>query len=161
MSKTTWMLVGILALGLFGTAGLKAQRPETDQIMKKLTPVIFVEEIEPCLEFWVDRLGFAKTMEVPEGDRLGFVAVQAGTVELMYQSRASVAGDIPALAAGPFHKSGVLFIEVTSLDALRPKLEGVELVFPERTTFYGSREIGVYAPCGTAVIFAEMPEQHD
>ena len=25
--------------------------------MKKLTPVILVNEIEPCLAFWTDRLG--------------------------------------------------------------------------------------------------------
>ncbi len=124
--------------------------------MKKLTPVIFVEEIEPCLAFWEDRLGFQRTIEVPDGGRLGFAAVANGNVEVMYQSRASIAADVPALAEGPFAKSGALFIEVQSLDALKPKLEGVEVVVPERTTFYGAREIFVRAPCGTVVGFAEM-----
>ncbi len=41
--------------------------------MKKLTPVLLVEEIEPCLAFWVERLGFQKVTEVPEGNKLGFV----------------------------------------------------------------------------------------
>lgn len=66
--------------------------------MMKLSPVLFVETIEPCLGFWVDRLGFTRTMEVPYGDGLGFAAVASGAVEVMYQSRASVADDIPALA---------------------------------------------------------------
>jgi len=35
--------------------------------MKKLTPILLVKEIEPSLPFWVDRLGFKKTVEVPEG----------------------------------------------------------------------------------------------
>lgn len=126
--------------------------------MKKLTPVIFVEEIEPCIAFWVERLGFEQTMQVTEGDKLGFAAVQSGDVEIMYQSRASVAHDIPALADGPLAKSGVLFVKVENLDAVKAKLEGTETIFPERTTFYGSREIGVRAPCGTAVIFAEMSQ---
>ena len=33
--------------------------------VKKITPVLFAEEIEPCLKFWVERLGFEKTIEVP------------------------------------------------------------------------------------------------
>jgi len=39
----------------------------------KITPVLVVEEIEPCLPFWVDRLGFQNVAQVPEGDSLGFV----------------------------------------------------------------------------------------
>jgi len=128
--------------------------------MQKLTPIIFVDAIEPCLEFWVDRLGFEKTMEVPEGDRIGFAAVQAGSAEIMYQTGTGLAADLPELAKGPFTRSGgALFIEVSDLDALKPKLEGVEIVVPERTTFYGSREIWVRATCGTVVGFAEFPEQ--
>jgi len=127
--------------------------------MKKLTPVIVVDDIEPSLEFWVDRLGFDLTMEVPEGDRLGFAAVQAGGVEIMYQTRASAAADLPELAEGSLERSAALFIEVSDLDALRPKLEGVEMVVPERTTNYGAREIWVRAPCGTVVGFAEFDEQ--
>lgn len=52
--------------------------------VKKLTPVLFVPAIEPVLPFWVDRLGFAKTVEVPEGDSIGFVILQKDGVELMY-----------------------------------------------------------------------------
>jgi hypothetical protein len=145
--------MGLLSLALI-VAGCIS--PELDRDMKRLTPVIFVEEIEPCLGFWVDLLGFEKTAEVPEGDRLGFVMLRSGTAEIMYQSRASVANDIPALAEGPFDKSGSLYIEVADLDAIKAKLEGVPTIFPERLTFYGAREIGVRAPCGTAVLFAQM-----
>ena len=60
-------------------------------MIKKLTPVLYVEEIEPCLDLWVNRLGFARTVEVPEGDKLGFVTLAKDGVEVMYQSRASVA----------------------------------------------------------------------
>ena len=127
--------------------------------MKKLTPVIVVDAIEPSLEFWVDRLGFEKTMEIPEGDRLGFAAVQAGAIEIMYQTRSSAAADLPELAEGSLERSVALFIEVTDLDAVRSKLEGVEKVVPERTTSYGAREIWVRAPCGTVVGFAAFPEQ--
>jgi len=129
--------------------------------MKKLTPVLLVEEVEPCLGVW-QRLGFEKTMEVPEGDRIGFAAMQRGPVEIMYQSRASVAADLPVLADLDYTRDGLgLFIQVENLDDVKERLAGavdvVEL-FPERDTFYGSREIGIRTPCGTHVVFAEFPE---
>ena len=46
--------------------------------MKKLTPILVVDAIEPCLPFWTQRLGFTVNAEVPEGDRLGFVMFQQG-----------------------------------------------------------------------------------
>jgi uncharacterized glyoxalase superfamily protein PhnB len=125
--------------------------------MKKLTPVILVEEIEPYLPFW-ERLGGERTIEVPEGDRLGFAAVRLGDVEIMYQSRASVAADVPALAEGPFTRDGIgLFIEVEDLDGVSRRLGSeAEVIVPERRTFYGARELGVRTPCGTIVTFAEF-----
>lgn len=125
--------------------------------MKKLTPVLMVEEIEPCLPFWVDRLGFRKTAEVPEGDRLGFVILAKDGVEVMYQSRESVAKDVPALAevrGGPTF----LYVEVAELDAVERALAGLEPVIPRRTTFYGAQEIGVREPCGNYVTFAQFPQ---
>jgi len=51
--------------------------------VKRITPVLLVKEIEPLIPFWVDRLGFTKTIEVPDGNKLGFVAFQKGAVEVM------------------------------------------------------------------------------
>lgn len=128
-------------------------------LMKKLTPVILVEEIEPCLPFWVERLGFAKTAEVPEGEKLGFVMLAKDGVQVMYQSRASVAKDVPALAQGEFRPTTGLFVEVSNLKDVIAKMKGAEVVVPERTTFYGAHELGVREPGGSVVIFAEFAEQ--
>jgi uncharacterized glyoxalase superfamily protein PhnB len=127
--------------------------------VKKLTPVLLVEEVEPCLGFW-EALGFEKTIEVPEGDRIGFAAMARNGVEIMYQSRASVAADMPALADLEYTRDGLgLFIEVADLEDVKRRLAsavGAEETFPERTTFYGAREVGVRAPCGTHVVFAKF-----
>ena len=61
--------------------------------VKRITPVLLVKEIEPIIPFWVDRLGFTKTIEVPDGNKLGFVAFQKGAAEVMYQTYASVEKD--------------------------------------------------------------------
>ena len=127
--------------------------------MKKLTPVLIVDEIEPCLPFWVDRLGFEKTVEVPEGSRLGFVILRKDGVEVMYQSRESVENDVPALVPeeGGARPIG-LFVEVSDVGAVERALAGFDVVVPRRRTFYGMDEVGVREPGGNAVIFAQAVE---
>jgi uncharacterized glyoxalase superfamily protein PhnB len=121
-------------------------------MIKKLTPNLIVESIEACLPFWVDRLGFTRQTEVPEGDRLGFVILTRGEVELMLQSQASLHKDVRPLADGPYRAA--LYLEVEDLAPIRAALAGWPLVVPERTTFYGAREIIVRDPAGNAVSFA-------
>jgi len=131
--------------------------------MKKLTPIMTVEAIEPCLPFWTERLGFDVTATVPHGDVVGFAMLQKGDVELMYQSRASIVDDLgpaadtaghPGLVEHLADSTTTLFIEVDDLDAVAVALEGTDVVVPRRQTFYGMDEIFVRAPCGTLVGFA-------
>jgi hypothetical protein len=119
---------------------------------KKLTPVLMVEAIEPCLPFW-ERLGWVKVVDVPHGDVLGFAILVKDDVELMYQSRASVAEDVPPLAKSPMGGT-FLFLEVDDLDAVIKLLGKTPVVFPRRKTFYGMDEIGVREPGGNAITFA-------
>ena len=122
--------------------------------VKRITPVLFVKEIEPVLPFWVDKLGFTKTIEVPHGNKIGFVALQKESTEVMYQSYASVADDMPLIAEtrkGPTF----LYIEVDNLDAVLSALKDSKIVQPERTAFYGMREVGFQEPGGHYVTFAQ------
>ena len=123
--------------------------------MNRLTPVLMVEAIEPCLPFWIDRLGFTKTAEVPEGDALGFVILARDGVEIMYQTRASVSNDVAPLASNPMGGS-MLYIDVEDIDAVEQALAGVAAVVPRRTTFYGAEEVIVREPGGNCVAFAQF-----
>lgn len=122
--------------------------------MKKLTPVIMVDAIEPCLPFW-ERLGFAKVAEVPEGDRLGFVILVKDSVEVMYQTHESVEKDAAGLVPRTPGHGAALFIEVSDVASVASALEGIEIVVPRRKTFYGMDEIGVREPGGHTVMFAQ------
>jgi hypothetical protein len=122
--------------------------------VKKVTPLLYVEAIEPSLGFW-EQLGFQKTVEVPHGSKLGFVILQNGSIEVMYQTRASVAEDIPPLANSPMRGS-FLFIEVDDLDAIERALSAAEKVVPRRKTFYGADELIVKEPAGNIVTFAQF-----
>jgi uncharacterized glyoxalase superfamily protein PhnB len=125
--------------------------------MRKLSPLLTVEAIEPCLSFWIDRLGFAKVVEVPDGSSLGFVILAKDGVEIMYQSRASVAKDIPPMASAAANAMPAmgLFIEVADIDAVEQSLAGVAHVIPRRKTFYGMDEVVVRDPGGYVVVFAQ------
>jgi uncharacterized glyoxalase superfamily protein PhnB len=125
--------------------------------IRRVTPVLVVDEIEPSLAFWVGRLGFVATAEVPEGDRLGFVILEKDGVEVMFQTRDSLRADVPALADAPAATS--LFIEVLDLDAVAEAVEGLEVLIPRRRTFYGMDEIGVREPGGHPVTFAQPVEK--
>ena len=122
--------------------------------MKKLTPVIMVDAIESCVPFW-ERLGFTKTAEVPEGDRLGFVILSKDNVEVMYQTHESVEKDAPGLVARERGHGAGLFIEVSDVESVERALTGLEIVVPRRKTFYGMDEIGVREPGGHVVMFAQ------
>ncbi|HEX8210076.1 MAG TPA: VOC family protein [Longimicrobium sp.] len=124
--------------------------------MKNLTPILYVERIEPAIPFWVDRLGFARTAEVPHEDHLGFLILQKDGVEVMYQTRDSVHADAPELAERLQMEGSLLFIEVDDLDGVERALEGVERVVPRRKTPYGADEIFVREPAGNLVGFAQF-----
>ena len=123
--------------------------------MKKLTPVLAVQAIEPVLPFWIDRLGFEKTAEVPHDDALGFVILKHGDVEIMYQTQASIEADLGSLARIPLGGTS-LFIEVDDLDDVERRLDGIPHVIPRRKTFYGADEIVVREPCGNLVTFSHF-----
>jgi uncharacterized glyoxalase superfamily protein PhnB len=155
-----------LALALFcGFALVQANPIEEKKPMnvKKITPVLLVNEIEPVLPFWIDRLGFAKTMEVPDGNKLVFVAFQKGPTEVMYQTYASVEKDAPpAMAAAARKGPTYLYLEVDNLDAVLAAMKDVQKVMPERTAFYGMREFAVQDPSGHFITFAQptAPPKH-
>ncbi len=153
---------------LLGTAATALNTLESKATsMKKATAIITVEEIEPCLPFWTEGLGFEITASVPHEAKMGFAMLQHGEVELMYQSRASVQADLGPGGARAGHEDlagdmargmATLFIEVDALDPILPALERASVVVPRRTTFYGMDEIFVMAPCGTLVGFAARVE---
>src|SRR5581483_73949 len=143
----------LLLVNIFGGQSQQDQKGTEKAMIKKLSPVLYVEAIEPCLPFW-DRLGFQKVAEVPEGDKLGFVILVKDGVEVMYQSRASLAKDIPSLANSDFKSSTVLYMEVSNLEEVLGHLKDAEVVVPKRKTFYGASEIFVREPGGNVIAFA-------
>ena len=124
--------------------------------VKKITSILFAEEIEPCIQFWTEKLGFQKIIEVPEGNKTGFVLLEKNGIELMYQSFASVEKENAATAVAVRKGPSFLYIEVADLDAALAATKGAEMVMPVRTTFYQAKEFGIQDPVGHYLIFAQQ-----
>jgi uncharacterized glyoxalase superfamily protein PhnB len=122
--------------------------------MKKLSPILAVEVIEASLAFWMDALGFTKTVEVPHDDALGFVILEKDGYEVMMQTIASIESDVPA--AVPPAGASLLYIEVEDLSAIEEAVADYELLVGRRKTFYGAEEIFVREPGGNVVGFAQF-----
>jgi uncharacterized glyoxalase superfamily protein PhnB len=125
--------------------------------VKRVTPVLFVEKVEPCLEFW-ERLGFQRAMEVTDGNALAFAAVQKDGVEIMYQSTASAMKDPSASAASRqrLDSHAFLYVEVADLNAILAGLQGTKLDVEKHTTPYGATEFVVRDPGGHFITFAHF-----
>ena len=132
-----------------------AQSQEKPMTIRKMTPNLYTDDVQACVKFWVDRLHFEKTMEVPEGSGLAFAALQKGPIELMYGSYASLekgAGTAQTFERG----TSFLFIEVEDLDAVFTAMKGAPIVAPVHKTFYGSTEFTVRDPAGHLITFAQF-----
>jgi catechol 2,3-dioxygenase-like lactoylglutathione lyase family enzyme len=128
----------------------------TDPIqLNSLAPILVVDAIEPCLPFWVDKLGFTATVTVPDASPFDFAIMARDGLEVMLQTRASAAADLQAGAAGL--GAGVVYLSVAALEPVLAALGDVEVAVPRRTTFYGADEIWVRDPAGNLVGFAAQP----
>jgi uncharacterized glyoxalase superfamily protein PhnB len=123
--------------------------------VKKLTANLYTDDVESCVKFWVERMNFEKTAAVPDEGKLVFAALQAGNIELMYGSWASLEQD--AVVSGSFQKgTSFLFIEVDDLGAVLNTMNGIPLVSPVHETFYGATEFSVKDPAGHLITFAHF-----
>jgi uncharacterized glyoxalase superfamily protein PhnB len=145
------MLLGLSVLN----ANPTQEKPPMN--VKRITPVLLVKEIEPLIPFWVDRLGFTKAVEVPDGNKLGFVIFQKGSVEVMYQTYASVEKDAPPSMSTEARRGATyLYMEVDNLDAVLAAMKDARMVMPVRMAFYGMKEFAVQDPEGHFITFAQQ-----
>lgn len=127
---------------------------------KRLTPVLFVERIEPCLELWEKCLGFNRVASVPEGDHLGFAILVHDGIEVMYQTWTSLAEDLPALGQESHASRQFLFIEVADIAVIESQLRDVEYVVRKRETFYGMTEVIIRDAAGHVIAFAQQTQKN-
>ena len=122
----------------------------------KLTPNLLVASVERSLAFYVETLGFARGMTVPDESPFAFGSVTGGTIEIFFNEASGAIKEYPGFAGKPIGCTGTLFIEVDGVNALHDRLQGkVTIVMPIETKFYGMREFAIADPDGYVITFAE------
>jgi uncharacterized glyoxalase superfamily protein PhnB len=129
-------------------------------MINKSTPILHVKSVEPSLQFWTERFEFKPTIQVPEGDHIGFVALENRAVELMYQTYEGMQSDENnPLAQTVDQGPSFLFMEVPDITAVIEALNGAQVVQDLHETFYGAKEVVAKEPGGHFIIFSELPKQ--
>jgi uncharacterized glyoxalase superfamily protein PhnB len=152
-------LTGLLVL--VGTAvSATYSGKENATMIDRSTPILHVKSVEPSLKFWTERFGFKTTIQVPEGDHIGFVAVESGSIELMFQTYEGMKGD----ASNPLAKAAdqgpsFIFMEVPDINAVIEALKGADVVQGLHDTPYGAKEVVAREPGGHFVIFSQLPKK--
>jgi uncharacterized glyoxalase superfamily protein PhnB len=127
---------------------------------KKLTPNLVVANVERSLAFYVDTLGFARGMTVPEQSPFVFASVTNGSIEIFLNDAATAIKEYPSFAGKPIGATGTMFIEMEGIDAFHDAVvPKVKITMPIVTQFYGMREFAIEDPDGYVITFAERVPQ--
>src|SRR5882724_7359060 len=149
-----------LTLLVYTAASVAHSNEEKKTMINKSTAILHVKAVEPSIKFWNERFGFKTTIQVPEGDHIGFVAIDNGSVELMYQTYEGMKSDdgnplAKVVEQGP----SFIFMEVPDINAVISALRRDEVVQGLHQTFYGAKEVVAREPGGHFVIFSQLPKQ--
>lgn len=130
------------------------------------TPKLMVEDVNRTVAFYVEALGFSfvrgvvqglrdEVTDWPASGRLAFALVASGQARLMFQSRASLAAELPRLAEARIGGTVILTLDCDDLDDLYARVsERVPFIKAPHLTFYGARECSFEDINGYVLTFA-------
>src|SRR5882762_9077531 len=113
------LAITLVLLSVATAISTASSAKEKTIMINKSTPILHVKAVEPSIKFWNERFGFKTTIQVPEGDHIGFVAIDNGSVELMYQTYEGMKSDdgnplAKVVEQGP----SFIFMEVPDINAV-------------------------------------------
>jgi lactoylglutathione lyase len=124
--------------------------------LKKMTSNLMVEHVNETVAFYKDVLGFALLASVPEEGQFDWAMMKQGGVEIMFQSRASLSGDVPQFKDKAIGGTLTLYVDVQDIKGLYASLQGkVTILHEMATTFYGAQEFTIQDCNGYILTFAE------
>lgn len=123
---------------------------------KKLTPNIMVEDIDRTIAFYKETLGFELLATAPEQGPFDWAMLRRDEVDVMFQTRASLEGELPVLKQKEIGGALTLYIAVENIKELYACLQGNVTVLQDmHTTFYGAQEFAIQDCNGFVLTFAE------
>jgi uncharacterized glyoxalase superfamily protein PhnB len=175
MRNTLPAIQVILIIFVVAIAGCK-ERKETDikkenVMYRKLTTNMMVEDVSRTVDFYSEVLGFELVIGVPEnsqeivttmqkGQALGFAIMKCGNIDMMFQTKQSLAKEVPEFSSMDIGGSLTFYIEVQDVRGLYAKLKDkVTIVKDMQTTFYGMQEFYIRDCNGYILTFAERIQE--
>jgi len=124
--------------------------------LHKLTPNLMVESVDETLQFYRDVLGYTINATAPEERPFNWASLERDGVSFMFQSRESLAEELPAFQQAPLGASLTFFIFISGLEELYAQVkERAHILKPPYTTFYNMREFVLSDNNGYLLVFAE------
>jgi uncharacterized glyoxalase superfamily protein PhnB len=124
-------------------------------MFKTLSPNIMVDDLPGTIRFYTEQMGFSVEATAPEQPPYDWASLRRDGVNLMFQTRASLGGDVPALKDQPIGGALTFYIQVDDVEALYAELKDiVEILHEPHTMFYGAREFDCRDCNGYMLTFA-------
>ena len=123
--------------------------------MESLAPNIFTNNIQETVALYTI-LGFNVTMSVPEqGDELVWAMMVNGSVTIMFQTFASLEGELPEISRND-GGSLLLYINVKDIQGFFDRIKDkVKVLKGLEKTFYGATEFSILDNNNYVLTFAE------
>jgi uncharacterized glyoxalase superfamily protein PhnB len=135
---------------------LKDEEGCTTVRLKKMIPNLMVEDVNSTIVFYRDVLGFELLTTVPEAGQFNWAMMRRDGVEIMFQTRTSLAEEVPVLGDRAMGGALTFYTEVEDVQSLYTDLLGkVAIVQDMHKTFYGTREFAIQDCNGFVLAFAE------
>ena len=124
-------------------------------MMQSMTPNLMVHDVNKTIEFYRDVLGFEFVASVPASGQFDWAMMKHGPVEIMFQSVASLAKDLPTFVKMGPGGTFTLFIKMDDSKGLYGKVKGNVVIVQELTkTFYDMEEFSIKDLNGYVLTFA-------
>jgi len=125
--------------------------------LNSLTPNLMVNDVEETVEYYTDMLGFTLLMTVPETGKLDWAMVKRNDVVLMFQTKKSLASDLPRMAGEKPGGGLTFYIKVDRITEIHEELfnNEVEIISELESTFYNTIEFSVVDVNGYVLTFSE------
>ncbi|WP_428563536.1 MAG: VOC family protein [Solidesulfovibrio sp. DCME] len=133
------------------------------------TAKLMVEDVNRAVAYYCDLLGFAFAGGLteasrqpaagwPAGERLAFAEVRSGQARLCFQSRASLAAELPRLAEAKIGGTVVVTLSCDDFDALAERLgDTVPFIKAPHRPLHGCRECSIEDINGYVLTLCESP----
>ena len=125
-------------------------------MFKTMTTNIMVKNVRETVKFYEERLGFQKTLSVPEDEEvLNFAIVSRDNISIMFQEQQNLLEEYSSLKKDDIIPTFTLFITVEDVGKLYEELQGeVTFACELHKTFYGKDEFAIFDNNGNILTIA-------